>query len=198
MFTKTPKTRALCFLEEAQQSLALELSRKSIAFYVENGKAPVESDFNQTLPEIFDKKFGLFVTLWKQGKLRGCIGNIFPDYSLKEAIMGRSVDVCNDPRFDKLQKNEIEGIQIEIEVLTEPTLIDSVDEIVLGQHGILIHKNKRRAVFLPKVATDYGWSLEETFRNLCYKANLPPDSWKGEGMEISIFEAQIFKEDKNG
>ena len=55
--------------------------------------------------------------------------------------------------------------------------------------------NGNSAVFLPQVAPEQGWTLEETLHYLSMKAGLPPDAWKDPRTRFSVFEAIVFHED---
>jgi len=59
-----------------------------------------------------------------------------------------------------------------------------------------LEKAGRGAVFLPQVATEQGWTLEETLTHLSLKAGLPPDAWR-EGAAFTVFEAIVFSEDRH-
>jgi len=76
-----------------------------------------------------------------------------------------------------------------------PRPVSSYEDIVLGQHGMVLEKGTRRALFLPQVAPEQGWDLHETLTHLAMKAGLPSDGWK-EGCRFSVFEAIVFGEEK--
>jgi len=101
----------------------------------------------------------------------------------------------NDPRFPPVQPEEIPHLHIEISVLTPLQPLDDYRRIEIGKHGVLLSKNGRRAVFLPQVAPEQGWDLEEMLTNLAHKAGLPGDAWK-EGASFEVFEAIVFEEDQ--
>ena len=137
---------------------------------------------------------GAFVTLHKHGELRGCIGEIIPRRPLVEAVAEQAVNAAfHDPRFPPLQTGELDEIDIEISALTPPHPVDSYNDIVIGRHGIVLEKNGRSAVFLPQVAPEQGWSLEETLAYLALKAGLRPDDWRS-GCRFEVFEAIVFGE----
>lgn len=144
-------------------------------------------------PDVFRESYGVFVTLnTPDGDLRGCIGNIVPVARLAESLWGRAQDAAiNDPRFDPVQPEELDGLKVEISVLTKPQDIDSYDKIELGRHGIILRKHRRSAVFLPQVAPEQGWNLAQTLSALSMKAGLPPTAWQ-EGASFQVFEAQVF------
>ena len=139
---------------------------------------------------------GAFVTIHKDGQLRGCIGEIVPRRPVYEAVMGQAVNAAfNDRRFKPLDASEFGEIDFEISAYAEsPRPVESRDAIELGRHGIVFEKGGRSALFLPQVALEQGWDLEETLTHLAQKAGLPPDSWR-EGASFSVFEAIVFGED---
>ncbi|MDD5356153.1 MAG: TIGR00296 family protein, partial [Candidatus Omnitrophica bacterium] len=102
-----------------------------------------------------------------------------------------------DPRFKPVTKNELEDIDIEISVLTEPQLINDWRKIRLGIDGVIVEKGFTKGVFLPQVATETGWSLEDFLGELCsQKARLPRDAYKDPQTQIYTFQAYVFSEDK--
>jgi AmmeMemoRadiSam system protein A len=137
---------------------------------------------------------GAFVTLKVGDSLRGCIGEIRAARPLFEAVIARSLDAAfRDERFLPLQRNELDKVKIEISALEPPRPVASYRDIVPGRHGILLAKAGRGAVFLPQVATEQGWGLEETLSHLAAKAGLSPDAWQ-EGASFEVFEATVFGE----
>jgi len=137
---------------------------------------------------------GAFVSLKKKGKLRGCIGTFKPDAPLYNLIQTMTIaSATEDTRFLPVQANELKDIDIEISVLTPMKRINDVSKIVLGKHGIYIKKDGRSGTFLPQVATETGWTLEE-FLGHCArdKAGIGWDGWKN--AEVYTYEAIVFKE----
>ena len=98
-----------------------------------------------------------------------------------------------DYRFPKVDESELDEIHIEISVLTPMKKIDDINEIELGKHGIYIKKGMLSGTFLPQVATQTGWDLEQ-FLGHCSqdKAHLGWDGWKD--AEVFIYEAIVFEE----
>jgi AmmeMemoRadiSam system protein A len=149
----------------------------------------------KTLPADAKFKAGAFVTLKKNGELRGCIGTIQPEDALWEAIVGNAINAAvNDYRFGPVKKEELQALSIEISVLTPPREVKGPDDFVVGKHGILIEKGARRAVFLPQVAPEQGWNREQTLDHLALKAGLEAGAWRT-GTRFWVFEAQVFGED---
>lgn len=98
-----------------------------------------------------------------------------------------------DPRFPKVTPAELKQVRVEVSVLTPPRQVASAKEIVIGRHGILFRKQGRGATFLPQVAPEQGWDLEETLKHLSMKAGLGPDGWRT-GASFSVYEAIVFSE----
>lgn len=142
-------------------------------------------------PRLLEKR-GAFVTLHKQGRLRGCIGYIEGIKPLVEAVIdnGRSAAVA-DPRFAPVDGGELPRIEIEVSALTPLQPIDGPEQIELGRHGIVLIKGGARAVFLPQVAPEQGWDLNLTLGHLALKAGLGPNGWQ-EGACFEVFEAEVF------
>jgi MEMO1 family protein len=181
-------------LSDTEHRLLLALSRHVLDTYVQTGTSPVvKSD-----TERFNQKQGVFVTLKIHDQLRGCIGYIMPRTSLHQAVVENTVNACaHDPRFTRVTPSELEDIDIEISVLSVPEKVVSTESIELGRHGIILKKGNRHSVFLPQVAPEQGWTLEETLRHLSYKAGLNPDEWRNNA-EFEVFEADVFSEKEMG
>ena len=135
---------------------------------------------------------GAFVTLTKNGKLRGCIGHFGEDTPLHEMVaeMARAA-AFDDPRFPALRREELDELEIEISVLTPMRRIYSADEFILHRHGIYIRKGYHSGTFLPQVADEVDWTKEE-FLGHCSrdKAGLGWDGWRD--AELYVYEAIVF------
>lgn len=139
---------------------------------------------------------GGFVTLHKRGDLRGCIGEIVPRREVWMAVREQALNAAfHDPRFPPLKESELGEIDIEISMLTPPRPVASWRDIVIGKHGMVLTKGGHSAVFLPQVAPEQGWGIEETLTHLAMKAGLSADAWR-EGAEFLVFEAQVVQEKK--
>ncbi|KPJ48326.1 MAG: hypothetical protein AMJ41_05155 [candidate division Zixibacteria bacterium DG_27] len=181
-----PKNR----LSAKERRKLLETARRSVEEVVRHGKEPTLEVKERRLTELG----AAFVTLEKNGRLRGCIG-----YTTAEKPLYQTVSECaimaatQDPRFPRLTEDELGEIEIEISVLSPLRKIESIDEIVVGLHGLYIKKGERRGLLLPQVATDWKWNRREFLENVCRKSGLPLDAWK-EGADIYVFSAEIFRE----
>jgi hypothetical protein len=142
------------------------------------------------------KPLGAFVTLEKNGELRGCIGEFEPKEPLWRVIQKMSIAAATeDPRFPKVTAEELPDIKIEISVMTPRKKIDNWEKIRLGVDGVVVQYGNRGGTFLPQVATETGWSLEEFLSQLCsQKAGLPPHCYKNPTVSLYTFEVQIIKE----
>ena len=88
---------------------------------------------------------------------------------------------------------ELAELQIEISALTPPKPLADPRKICPGRDGVILEKDGRMATFLPQVATEYGWGLEEMLDRLCEKAGLPAGSWR-KGARLQVFQAEVFDE----
>ncbi len=178
---------------EAQQETLLALARASITAAVNGEELPDPP----TDAPIFSEPRAVFVTLHREGRLRGCIGGLEARQPLGEAVISAAVSAAlRDPRFPPVSPHEVEDLHIEISVLSPMRLVESPDEIVVGTHGVLVRQGGRSGVFLPQVAPEQGWDRETMLSNLCsHKAGLPADAWQ-HGAELHVFTAQVFAEDE--
>lgn len=170
----------------------LQIARQTVESYVEKRIVPVVNA--SELPPDLKIPSGAFVTLHKEGKLRGCIGRFDASEPLYKVVQDMAVSSSTqDSRFPPVKPDELDQIDIEISVLTPLKKIESIDEIILGKHGIYIKKGFPSGTFLPQVATETGWTLEE-FLGHCArdKAGIGWDGWKE--ADIYTYEAIIFSE----
>ena len=154
-----------------------------------NGKPIV---YHPTLTSNLASKCGAFVSLHKQGRLRGCIGHFGEDVPLHEIVakMARAA-AFEDPRFMPLRKDELDDTDIEISVLTPMRRIQSLDEFELHRHGIYIRKGYHSGTFLPQVADEVNWTKEEFVGHCAQdKAGIGWDGWKD--AELYVYEAIVF------
>ena len=174
--------------------------KKILSFIAKDAIDNFIKDHSRKEYSIQDKRLlakgGAFVTIHQKNKLRGCIGQIFPaNYPLWMVIRDMAIEAAfNDPRFNPLSKKEFEEIEIEISVLSIPEKISDWRKIELGKHGVIVRRGNNCGVFLPQVAVETGWGLEEFLSQLCSgKACLNQDCYLDPKTEISIFTADIFK-----
>jgi AmmeMemoRadiSam system protein B/AmmeMemoRadiSam system protein A len=179
-------------LQREQKEELLELARTSIEFYLENGNLP---DFETDDPE-FIRRSGVFVTLEKEGELRGCIGYFRADRPLYRRVQEVAVDAAiSDNRFPPLTVEELSEVHIEISILSPLQRVNDIQEIQVGVHGLLIYQAGQQGVLLPQVAVDNNWDRDEFLENLCLKAGLPEDCWN-QSPALYSYSAMVFGEEK--
>jgi len=143
--------------------------------------------------ETLKEKRGAFVSLHRQGNLRGCIGYIVAEKPLCQTIKEMALAAAfQDPRFNPLTKDELQDLDIEISVLTPLQQISDINEIEVGRHGLMLLRGHHSGLLLPQVATEYGWDKETFLEHTCMKAGLPTDAWQDKDSKIFIFSADIF------
>jgi len=177
---------------DADKIRLLAVARSTVEGYIRNNKIP-DADV-PGLSQNLKLQAGAFVTLKKKGALRGCIGRFTATIPLYRLVQEMAVaSATQDYRFTPVQANEIEGLEIEISVLSPMKRITDIDEIILGRHGIYIKKGNAAGTFLPQVASETGWTKEE-FLGHCArdKAGIGWDGWKD--AEIYTYEAIVFSE----
>jgi len=144
------------------------------------------------LPEELQRPAGVFVTLREGHALRGCVGTVQADRPVYLATLANAVNASrNDGRFPPVAPDEVPRLTVEVSVLSATQPVGSWQDVQVGQHGVLLAKDGRRAVFLPEVATEQGWGREETLSQLARKAGLDADAWR-EGAEIAVFTTQHY------
>ena len=177
------------FTQEQKKRL-LEIARGTIEEYVRTGK---KVEVSETDPRLLREE-GAFVTIHRQGQLRGCIGNIIGQGPLYLTVRNMAIAAASeDPRFPPVSEAELKDLEVEISVLSQPRPANSIKEITMGVHGVIVKKGFHGGVFLPQVATDTGWSRDEFLSQLCeQKAGLPRDCWKDPRTRLEIFTAEVF------
>ncbi|MBN3040981.1 MAG: AmmeMemoRadiSam system protein A, partial [Candidatus Omnitrophica bacterium] len=168
------------------------LARQTMTRYIIDKKIDKVEIDDPVLNEIM----GVFVTLHKNHQLRGCIGNIVGRKPLYKGVIDMAIaSSTQDPRFRPVTKDELDDIDMEISVLSPLKKISDPNDIILGKHGVLVKDLFRSGVYLPQVATDTGWGLEQFMNSLCSeKAGMEPDAWKKGKCEIFIYTAEVFGE----
>lgn len=137
---------------------------------------------------------GAFVTLHKDGDLRGCIGRIESDEPLADVVRKMAIEAAfGDRRFTPVTKAEWPRIAIEISVISPPVSVAGPEEIEIPRHGVVMVLHGRRGVFLPQVAEERGWDRETTLDHLAMKIGFEPGAWR-QGATFQVFEADVFGE----
>ena len=173
--------------------LLLKLARQTLEAHTQSNRK-LDIDLKSYPKELLMRR-SVFVTLNKNGNLRGCIGNLGEGDPLPVSVRDYTINAgAGDPRFQPVQHSEVKDIDIEISVMTPFHEITDYKRIRLGIDGVIIQKGFYRAVFLPQVATETGWNLDEFLSHLCTKAGLKADAYRKPGMTFSVFQAEVFSE----
>ena len=177
-------------LTPADKRALLSLARETISRLLTTQTVPLPRGMG---PAAMERR-GVFVTLKKQGELRGCVGRMDPDRPLAILVGAMALQAAfEDRRFRPVTLDEVPKLEVEISVLTPMKPVSGPAEIVVGRDGVLLRKGGRSAVFLPQVAPEQGWKRDEMLNNLARKAGLPEQAWR-EGAQLSTFQALVFSE----
>lgn len=144
--------------------------------------------------ESLQRKLGCFVTLYRHGQLRGCIGT-FDQHQTLGANLARMAlaSAFNDPRFPKVSAKELPELRIEISVLGEMKKVTSPEEVEIGRHGIYVEHGNCGGTYLPDVAVEQGWGRDEFIRHCAFdKAGLQPSEIAQ--ADLYIYEVEKIRE----
>lgn len=165
----------------------VKLARQTITEYIKKGKV---LSLPSPLPEEFNKQAGVFVSLKKAGQLRGCIGTYSPTQpNLAREIIHNAISASTrDPRFPPVTPDELDQIKISVDILSEPTKIETIDQLDPRRYGVIVTSSYKRGLLLPDLeGVD---TVEEQLDIAKQKADIR----SGEKIEIMRFEVQRFKE----
>ncbi|MFP4661184.1 MAG: AmmeMemoRadiSam system protein A [Halanaerobiales bacterium] len=149
----------------------VNLARKTIESFVKQERLQIP----EPLPEELNREAGVFVSIKKNGQLRGCIGTIQPTQdNLAEEIISNAISAASrDPRFPAIEEHELPELDISVDILEEPEPIDSVDKLDPWKYGIIVEKGFHRGLLLPMLeGID---TVEEQLDIAVRKAGLSPD-----------------------
>jgi len=177
-------------LTAEEQRQLLEIARTSLEAHVRRGPEP---EIDAAAVRL---RAGAFVSIFRHGDLRGCLGRLTSALPLTHLVhqLARAV-ADSDPRFDEVTAAELTEISLEISVLTPRRAIESVTEIELGRHGLIVEDGARSGLLLPQVPAQHGWDRETFVTHTCLKAGLPADAWR-RGVRLFVFEALVFGEEE--
>lgn len=184
-------------LTNDDKSMLLNLARATI-------EANLDGDTKiQTPPNVsvaLKEKRGCFVTLHKNGALRGCIGTIEPLKPLASCVQENAINAAfRDPRFAPLEQKELSTIDIEVSVLTVPRKIafengeDLKRKLKPGIHGVILSQGWQSATFLPQV-WDQLPEIEVFLEHLCEKGGMKRSCWQSPETIVKVYEVEYFSE----
>ncbi len=127
----------------------VRLARLTVENYVRYGKKPGIPEW--ATKEMRENRAGVFVSIHEDGRLRGCIGTILPTRgSIAEEIIGNAVSASTrDPRFSPVRTDELDRLEINVDVLTEPEAIRSREELDVKRYGVIVSSGRKRGLLLP-------------------------------------------------
>lgn len=177
-------------LTEAEQQAALRMARQALEESVRHHRLAEIEEPSGALRE----PCGAFVTIHKEGRLRGCIGYVEPLHPLYVTIRECTLAAAlRDPRFEPVEPKELPALRLEISLLSPPGDI-APEQIEVGRHGLLVSQGPLRGLLLPQVAVQWKWDRKRFLEETCLKAGLPADAWR-HGARVQAFTAQVFEEE---
>ncbi len=136
----------------------VRLARYSLENYITMGKRIRRKDledgnWSDLEDAMFNKQAGTFVSIHKDGQLRGCIGTILPTCScIADEIMQNAISAgTNDPRFPMIKEDELPYLEMSVDVLDAPEPIDSPDQLDVKRYGVIVSHGRKRGLLLPNL-----------------------------------------------
>jgi len=198
VFVKAPTGKAVetpFSLSDRDKNELLALARKSVEQAVEQRK---QYEPGATASEALNQDRGAFVTLTEAGVLRGCIGYTSATKPLYLTVRDTAtLAAVRDPRFPPVSASELPRLEYEISVLSPLRRVMDVQQIKIGQDGLLMKNGEHEGLFLPQVPVEQKWGLQKYLQVLCVeKANMPSNCWQDPNTDIFRFTAVVFGEPK--
>ncbi|HET7753213.1 MAG TPA: AmmeMemoRadiSam system protein A [Anaeromyxobacteraceae bacterium] len=179
-------------LSRVERSALLGVARASLRHHAGLGPEP-----EIPLAGALGEPRGAFVTLRREGELRGCIGRLQPERSLAQLVGELAVTAATaDPRFEPVEVHEVDDLEISISVLQPPRPLRSPEELRVGTDGAVIRLDWHRGVLLPSVAVANGWDARTFLRHTCLKAGLWPEAWEDPRAIVEVFAAEEFGDER--
>ncbi len=182
----------------ADRRLLLDLARRTVREVAATGRLP-PAPSSDLAPELTAAR-GCFVTLTKGGELRGCIGNLQAQGPLIRSVVENARNAAvRDPRFRPVTASEVDRLEIEISVLTEPkpllyrTPEDLLRRLRPGVDGVVLQMGSRGATYLPQVWEQIP-DPKEFLNQLAEKAGCAPGAWREPDTAVFTYQVESFKE----
>jgi AmmeMemoRadiSam system protein A len=185
------------FLEPEEEKTLLRLARYVLERFVGEkiDRFPTEVLGDFTITPALQRPSGVFVTLSRKGRLRGCIGNILPSEPLVRGVIENTMhSAAHDPRFNPMGPDELKSTGIEISIMSPLMKVHSLDEVEVGRDGLVLSAGRRKGVFLPQVPVEWNWDKTQYLEELGLKAGLERDAYRRKDAEMWRFTAQVFSE----
>jgi len=136
-------------LNKKLESIPVQLARKSIIYYLENNKVMA---LPEKLPEdLIDNRAGVFVSLKKDERLRGCIGTFLPTQNniALEIIENAVSAATGDPRFPSVSLDEVYSLNISVDILSKPEEVDDISQLDPHKYGVIVSSGYKKGLLLP-------------------------------------------------
>ena len=184
-------------LSQEERRYLLDLARESVRCAAEDRDLPPIDE--HAVPEGLRRDGASFVTLNKDGQLRGCIGTLEAWRPLVFDVQQNAVGAAlRDPRFPPVRPEELDDLTVEISVLSLPEPVDYddaadlLDKLRPGVDGVVIDDGWHRATFLPQVWEKLP-DKPQFLQRLCLKAGLPPDAYAGGELDVWTYQVEKLK-----
>jgi len=160
----------------------VQLARRTIETFVKEGK--VIDPPKELSPEMREKA-GVFVSLHRQGKLRGCIGTFAPttENVAQEVIHNAVESSSRDPRFPPVGKGELADLEISVDVLTDPVPVKSAGELDAKKYGVIVKAGPKKGLLLPDLN---GVNTPEQQIAICRQK-----AWIAEDEPVELFKFEV-------
>lgn len=128
----------------------VELAKKTVEEYIRTGKTP---SVPEQIPPDMTEKAGVFVSIKKKGKLRGCIGTFLPatENIYTEIVRNAVAAATQDPRFPPVDISELNELEYSVDILSPPEPVKSLEELDPKKYGIIVVKGWQRGLLLPDI-----------------------------------------------
>lgn len=177
------------FTTEEKEYL-LSLARQT----VQDGVVGRKTNISPAPTQRMGDKRGAFVTITKDGSLRGCIGYTQARLPLPETIKEMALAAAfEDSRFPAVTEEELSQLKFEISVMSPLEIVDDIKTIKIGHDGLMIRMDGHSGLLLPQVATENRWGRDIFLEQTCLKAGLPKNSYKDKQARIYKFSVEIIK-----
>jgi AmmeMemoRadiSam system protein A len=178
-------------LADAREAIAAELEKRAPCY---RRSEELERAIREGRSAL-GRPCGAFVTLHKDGDLRGCIGRMNAATPLEETVKIMAIEAAfHDPRFPPVKRGELEDCDIEISALSPMEICPDPRQVKVGVHGLSLNYAGRSGVLLPQVPLEQGWNLDEYLDYICLKAGVPPKTWERPDADLFTFTAIVFGE----
>lgn len=155
---------------------------------------PMKRPLDPVYDPRWEGKTGVFVTLRKNGAVRGSVGMLESSTTLPETLFdASSAAATHDQRFAPVQESEIPELALEVTLLSEVKKIRSPEDILIGETGLIVSRGEKRGVLLPQVAIENRWTREQFLDACCEKAGLKPSAWQEPNTLTEAFTAQVIR-----